>query len=356
MMYGTPSKDILTHLKGSVTIGETSTYLETVYFGESHYYLEIHPVYSIDASNLFRLMTDSELSFGYLGYSTVTREILENIDVDPELVISFTESVEKEYGRGVTYEDYPMIEVETINSQRAKEAIKDHNIDVLLVMGWPELLEPELIEAPEVGCVGRHLSLLPDRRGRAPVAWALIHGMDETGVSMFWIDNGVDSGEIIDQRVVSIDPDDHAEDLHNKCTEATITLLNGEILPRFRDGDFSGEPQEGEPTYTHPRRPDMGIIDWTDSAWSIHNFIRGQSHPYPGAFTYNQMDKVVMWKTRIEDETVTKAAPGTVVGSGSWVGESWLVQCGEGIVDVSVEYTEGADPIEIGDRLGAIPY
>lgn len=301
-------------------------------------------------------MTDDNLCFGYLGYSTVTRDILNGIDIDPELVLSFTESVEEDYGRGVTYEHDDAIEIKTINSRRAKGAIEDRKIDVLLVMGWPELLEPDLIDAPKVGCVGRHLSLLPQRRGRAPVAWALIHGLDETGVSLFWIDEGVDSGELIDQRVVPIDPADHAEDLHHNCTQATIALLNEETLPRFRDGDFAGEPQEGEPTYTHPRRPDMGIIDWTDSAWTVHNFVRGQSHPYPGAFTYNRMDKVTMWKTSIEDETLTKAAPGTVLAEGSWDDESWLIQCGEGIVDVTVEYTEGADPIEVGDRLGAVPY
>lgn len=301
-------------------------------------------------------MTGDELRFGYLGYSTVTKEILDGIDVDPEFAISFTESVEEKYGRGVSYEGYNSIEVESINSKRAKRAIEDHDIDVLLVMGWPELLEPELIDAPEVGCVGRHLSLLPERRGRAPVAWALIHGLDETGVSLFWIDEGVDSGELIDQRAVPIDTEDHAADLHRNCTQATIALLNEETLPRFRGNDFSSEPQKDEPTYTHPRRPDMGIIDWTNSGWSVHNFIRGQSHPYPGAFTYNRMDKVTMWKTRIEDKTVTKAAPGTVLGTGSWDEESWLVQCGEGIVNVTVEYAEGAESIEVGDRLGAIPY
>lgn len=301
-------------------------------------------------------MTSDDLSLGYLGYSTVTKEILDNIDVDPELVISFTEKIEEEYGRGVSYGGYPSIEVETINSETAKTAIEEDDIDVLLVMGWPELLEPELIDAPDIGCVGRHLSILPERRGRAPVAWALIHGLDETGVSLFWIDEGVDSGPIVEQRKVGIDPKDHAEDLHRKCTEATISVLNEDVLPRFKDGDFSGEEQEGEPTYTHPRRPDMGIIDWADSAWDIHNFIRGQSHPYPGAFTYHQMDKITMWRTRVEHETVVKEAPGTVLGEGSWYEESWLVQCGEGIVDVTVEYTDGADPLSEGDRLGAIPY
>lgn len=302
-------------------------------------------------------MADHDLRFGYLGYSTVTREILDSIDVTPRLTISFTEEIEAEYGRGVSYESYsPRIRVDSINSEEAKNALEDHDIDVLLVMGWPELLEPELLETPNMGCVGRHLSLLPKRRGRAPVAWALIHGLEKTGVSIFWLDEGVDSGPIIGQREVEIDPDDHAQDLHDKCTEGTIALLNEEIIPQFRADDISAEPQDhSEATYTHPRRPDMGIIDWTDSAWSVHNFIRGQSHPYPGAFTYHQMDKVTMWYSEVVDETVTRAAPGTVLESGS-DREQWLVQCGEGIVAVDVEYADGAEPLDPGDRLGAIPY
>lgn len=302
-------------------------------------------------------MADDELRFGYLGYSTVTKEILDGIDVDPALTISFTEAVEAEYGRGVDYDSYsPVVQVETINSNRAKTAIKDHDIDVLLVMGWPELLEPALLDAPTRGCVGRHLSLLPERRGRAPVAWALIHGLEKTGVSLFWVDEGVDSGPIIGQREVPIQHDDHAQDLHDRCTEASIALLNQDVLPAFRADAIETEAQdESAATYTHPRRPDMGIIDWTDSAWSVHNFIRGQSHPYPGAFTYNDMDKVTIWYSEVADATVTKVPPGTVLESAG-DGMEWLIQCGEGIVDVEVEYTGGGDPLEPGDRLGAIPY
>ena len=298
-----------------------------------------------------------EIRFGYLGYSTVTKEILEGIDVDPALTISFVESVEAEYGRGVSYDGYaPTLEVESINSERARGAIEDHDVDVLLVMGWPELLESELLEAPTQGCVGRHLSLLPERRGRAPVAWALIHGLERTGVSLFWLDEGVDSGPIVGQREIPIEPDDHAQDLHDRCTDASIALLDEEVIPAFRAGDIEEtEQDESAATYTHPRRPDMGIIDWTDSAWSVHNFVRGQSHPYPGAFTYHRMDRVTMWYSAVADETGTQAAPGTVLEVHE-EGSRLLVQCGEGIVDVEVEYADGADPVEPGDRLGAVPY
>lgn len=301
-------------------------------------------------------MASDAVRFGYLGYSDVTKEILDGIDVDPALVISFVDAVEAEYGRGVDYDDYsPHVEVETINSERAKTTIEDHDIDVLLVMGWPELLEPELLDAPNWGSVGRHLSMLPERRGRAPVAWALIHGLDATGVTLFWLDEGVDSGDIIGQRTVPIDANDHAADLHHNCTRASIALLNEEVLPAFRTDDIDAEPQDdSRATYTHPRRPDMGIIDWTDSAWTVHNFVRGQSHPYPGAFTYHEMDKVTMWYSRVVDETVTKAAPGTVLDGGEE--HDWRVQCGEGVVDVDIEHSREDGTLSPGDRLGAIPY
>jgi methionyl-tRNA formyltransferase len=302
-------------------------------------------------------MARDDLNIGYLGYSDVTKEILDALSLEPDLTISFVESVEEKYGRGVTYEEYdPWIRVESINSQKAIDALEEHDIDILLVMGWPELLHEEALKVPSVGCLGRHISKLPERRGRAPVAWALIHGLDETAVSLFWLDEGIDSGPIVDQRVVGIDPNDHAQDLHDKCTQASISLLREDVLPRFYEGDTSAEDQDhSKATYTHPRRPDMGIIDWTGSAWDVHNFIRGQSHPYPGAFTYHEMDKVTMWYSRVDHETVTKAAPGTVLQSGDDEDE-WVVQCGEGTVAVTVEYADGADSLTPGDRLGAIPY
>lgn len=302
-------------------------------------------------------MSRDNLNIGYLGYSEVTREILDALALDPDLTISFVESVEEEYGRGVTYEGYdPWIRVETINSRKAIDAMETHDIDILLVMGWPELLHEEALNAASIGCVGRHLSLLPKRRGRAPVAWALIHGLDRTGVSLFWLDEGVDTGPIVDQTVVEIDPEDHAQDLHDKCTQASISLLERDVLPRFYEGETPAHEQNHEEaTYTHPRRPDMGIIDWTDSARRIHDFIRGQSHPYPGAFTYHEMDKVTTWRSRIVHETVTKAAPGTVIRSGDGDDE-WIVQCGEGTVAVTVEYADGTGPLAAGDRLGAVPY
>jgi hypothetical protein len=120
------------------------------------------------AERNYSQMTEEDLNIGYLGYSDVTKEILDALSLDPDLTMSFVESVEEEYGRGVSYPEYePSIEIESINSPKAIEAMEDHDIDILLVMGWPELLHEEALNVPNIGSVGRHLSLLPERRGRA---------------------------------------------------------------------------------------------------------------------------------------------------------------------------------------------
>lgn len=303
-----------------------------------------------------------ELNFGYLGYSQVTKQILDHVDVEPSLVISFDNSIEEKYGRSVEYSEYDTwLQIETINSERAKSALRNHDIDVLLVMGWPELLAEDTLEIPNVGSVGRHLSLLPERRGRAPVAWALIHGLKQTGVSLFWLDTGIDSGPLVNQWPVEITTDDHAQDLHEKCTETTIQMLNEETIPDFRDGVFPATTQNEEnATYTHPRRPDMGVIDWTDSAMACHNFIRGQSHPYPGAFSYHKMDKVRFWRSRIEHPMKTIGTPGEILEKYDTSDESEYdklrVQCSEGVLIVKAENNDGDFPVTESSRFGAIPY
>lgn len=294
------------------------------------------------------------LSFGYLGSTQVSKEILDRISVDPEIVLSFSEEHRDRISGFATYEEYGdrWVQVDTMNGERAKTALQDADIDILLVMAWQELLDPDVLSIPDVGCVGRHLSLLPKRRGRAPVAWALIHGLEETGVTLFWLDEGVDTGDIVAQQTVDIDRSDEAHDLHDKMTDATVDLLGG-VIPTFEDGEFPRTPQNhDEATYTHPRRPDMGLIDWEKTATRLYDFIRAQTHPYPGAFTYNAMDKITVWHAAIEHPTATRGQVGAVLERRG--DETFLVQTGEGILEVEVENHDGNHPIEEGDVLGSL--
>lgn len=295
------------------------------------------------------------LNYGYVGSTEVSKRILCQIDIDPEIVISFSDAHRDRISGFTTYPEYDdrWTQVESINDDRTQRRLREADLDILFVMGWQELLNTETLGIPSTGCVGRHLSLLPKRRGRAPVAWALIHGLDKTGVTLFWLDEGVDTGDIIDQQSAPIASDDEAHDLHDKLTTATIDLLE-DTIPTFESGTFPREPQNhSEATYTHPRRPDMGLIDWEKSAPRLHDFIRAQTHPYPGAFTYHKMDKVTIWHASVDHPTTTRGRPGQVL---SRIGENELhVQTGSGTLRVEIEHHDQNYPITEGNVLGSLP-
>lgn len=294
----------------------------------------------------------ADLTYVYLGSTRDAKEILERSGLDPALVVSFSDSREDEISGFAQYDEYGdrWLQVDTINGERAANRIHEVAPDVVFVMSWQELLSPELLEIPSKGYVGRHLSMLPKRRGRAPVAWSLIHGLETTGQTLFWLDEGVDSGDVLLQTEVPIDPTDEASDLFDRHADATVGLLS-EAIELFDSESFPREPQdEEEATYTHPRRPDMGLIDWRDSASKIYDFVRGQSHPYPGAFTYHRMDKISIWHADILHRTQIAGTPGEVLES--IAPDEYRVQTGEGTLRVEVENHHGEHPIEVGSLLG----
>lgn len=294
------------------------------------------------------------LSYAFLGSTQVSKEILERISIDPGLVVSFTDDHRDHISNFATYDSYgdDWLQVDSINSDRAKAELRAFDPDIVLVMAWQELLDAEALAIPSEGYVGRHLSLLPKRRGRAPVAWALIHGLEETGVTLFWLDEGVDDGDIVAQKRVEIDHEDEASDLHAKMTDTTVDALETLTL-KFAADEFPRTPQdESQATYTHPRRPDMGLIDWTNSATRLYDFIRGQSHPYPGAFTYHNMDKTTVWHTSIAHRTRIDGTPGEVM---SVIDDNtFLVQTGEGQLEIEVEQAADAEPITKGSVFGCL--
>lgn len=296
------------------------------------------------------------LRYGYVGSTDVSKKILDRISLTPEVVVSFDESHRERISGYTTYEEYDdWLRVDSINSEETKEKLRSYDLDILLVMAWQELLEPATLSIPSVGCVGRHLSLLPKRRGRAPVAWALIHGLEQTGVTLFWLDDGVDTGDILTQSVVDIDREDEAHNLHEKLTAATVELVS-EVLPTFEEGVFPRTPQDdSEASYTHPRRPDMGLIDWEKSASRLYDFIRAQTHPYPGAFTYHKMDTIRVWHASINHRTKMRGQPGTVLSVLDDEEERYLVQTGQGILEIDVENEDGNHPIRKGNALGSLP-
>lgn len=167
--------------------------------------------------------------------------------------------------------------------------------DLLLALGWYYMIPRKVREAVPLGCAGIHVSLLPKYRGGAPIPWAIINGETESGITFFYLGNGVDNGEIIAQEKYTIEQDDTCATVYEKATLASIKVLR-KYLPRIVAGTAPRIPQdETQATYFPQRKPEDGLIDWSWSAKRIRNFIRAQTRPYPGAFTYIGDKKVVIW-------------------------------------------------------------
>jgi methionyl-tRNA formyltransferase len=197
----------------------------------------------------------------------------------------------------------PCTQQPTINSTEALSWVRDLQSDVLLVVGWTELVNATLLSIPKFGCLGFHASLLPKYRGRAPVNWAILNGETTTGNTMIVLEPGADEGDIVSQRCIPIDDDDDCRTLYEKVSVTECDMLD-EVLPLIRENRLQRRKQDSALATVMPkRRPQDGEIDWGWSAKRIHDWIRALTSPYPGAFSYFGGRKVIVWKSALDRST-----------------------------------------------------
>ena len=210
--------------------------------------------------------------------------------------------------------DVSYFTVDTIKGEEAYRIVADLAPDLLVVLGWSEILPERLLLIPRIGTIGTHAALLPHNRGSAPINWALIHGEKKTGNTMMWLTPQVDAGSIIDQSAFDITPYDTCRTLYEKVSET-----NAEMLLRLLENLKKGIRPENviknetdEPILPR-RRPRDGLICWNQPGSAVYDFIRALTDPYPGAFTYLDGNKWLIWKASLlplpSDE-----APGTILG------------------------------------------
>jgi len=190
--------------------------------------------------------------------------------------------------------------------------IQELNPDIIFVFGWSQLLPNELIKIPPKGCIGMHPTLLPRGRGRAAIPWALIKGLDKTGLTIFYLSEGADTGDIIGQKEIAIEFEDNAESLYAKVISAGRNLIL-EYLSKLENGTAPRIKQDDKKATLWPKRmPDDGLIDWNKSLIEIYNLIRGLSHPYPGAFSYYKNKKIYIYSAKYV-ENLSNVEPGTII-------------------------------------------
>ena len=182
---------------------------------------------------------------------------------------------------------------------RFEQRVKDLNPDLIIVAGWHYIIRSEVLDIPRLGTVGLHASLLPRYRGGSPLVWQMIHGEKEAGVSLFYLEDGIDTGDVIGQERFSIEEADTIQQALLKSQQAALTLLDTYIPPLLNGAAPRIKQNESEAFYVRQRIPSDGEIDWNDTPQNIKNFIRAQTKPYPGAFTYINNKKVVIWDAEV---------------------------------------------------------
>jgi methionyl-tRNA formyltransferase len=240
------------------------------------------------------------------------------------------------------------VETADVNAESTLDAIRTLDPELIFVVGWSQLVREPFIALASEGVFGMHPTLLPRHRGRAPIAWAILSGLARTGVTLFEIvDAGADSGAIVGQAVVDVGPDETAGTLFERISDAHVDLIR-EYVPRLLARSAPRIPQDPRRASTWPKRtPADGIIDWDTRAPYLYDWVRAQTRPYPGAFTFLGGEKVVVWRARpVElDET---APAGTIVATRP---EGPVVACGQGALLLE-EIETGARELAVGARLG----
>lgn len=228
----------------------------------------------------------------------------------------------REYAQYCEQYGVPIYNVSTIKGDRAYEIISQYKPDLMVVLGWSEILPQRILEIPTVGTVGTHAALLPHNRGSAPINWALIHGEEVTGNTMMWLDAQVDAGAIVDQAAFPITVFDTCKTLYDQVAQTNADMLL-KLIAALKEGKKPVLPiaNETDEPILPRRRPKDGLINWQQGARAIYDFVRALTVPYPGAFTYLRGEKWLLWEAAVLPVSAP-AEPGTILGTSYGFGEN----------------------------------
>ena len=220
----------------------------------------------------------------------------------------------------------PWFYAEDINSTEALSWIQDKAPDVIFCFGWSRLLKQDLLRLAPWGVVGFHPATLPANRGRHPLIWALVLGLEKTASTFFFMDAGADSGDILSQREIFIEDKDDARTLYDKVTRTALEQIE-EFLPQLALGTFQRHKQDQQIANTWRKRGSAdGKIDWRMSAHSIHNLVRGLAKPYVGAHFIVDGREIKVWKVAVVSDVPRNIEPGKILMQ---AGSRPVVKCGD---------------------------
>lgn len=241
----------------------------------------------------------------------------------------------------------PVYEPKTLKDEAFAALLSEISPDIIAVVAYGKILPKSVLDFPKHGCVNLHVSLLPKYRGAAPMQRAIMEGERETGVTVMYMNEGLDTGDIISVERFPIGPEDNFEDIHDRSA-----LVGGALLSRtvyeIQSGTATRTPQDDSlATYAAKIEKSDCKIDFTRSAKELDAIIRGVT-PIPGAFAYHNGKMLKIFKATV---TNGKGDAGEVIATdGVGVG-SFTVACGEGALKVSGVIPEGKGRMSAGDFI-----
>ena len=248
--------------------------------------------------------------------------------------------------------EIPVFQPVTLKDGTAMDAIRQLDPELIVVAAYGRILPSAILEYPAKGCINVHSSLLPKLRGAAPINWAVINGEKETGVTIMHMAQELDAGDIIAQVSTPIDPDEPVEAVHDRLAQLGGTLLV-ETVAQIAAGTAQRVPQDHEQsTYAPMLSRAFSPIDWTQSAKSIHDKIRGLS-PWPAASTDVISGDTIKIFGSVNTGLSTSAHPGVIVEAGK---QGIDLACGDGkILRITQLQTAGSKRMAAADYLRGHP-
>ena len=233
--------------------------------------------------------------------------------------------------------DIPVYQPTTLRDGEAARIIRELAPELCVVVAYGRILPPEVLAIPPKGCINLHVSLLPKYRGAAPVQWAVLNGDAETGVSIMYLDEGLDTGDILKVAPVQIGPEETSGELFERITaQGAETLL--EAIDEIAAGTARAVPQDhSKATLAPPLTKEMAKFDFSAAADHLHNLVRGMN-PWPMAYFVCEGKKVKVTRSRIAQGTGT---PGQVLST-----KPLVIACGEGALELCEVVPEGKRPME----------
>jgi methionyl-tRNA formyltransferase len=242
----------------------------------------------------------------------------------------------------------PVLQPQTLKDPAIREELAALKPDLMVVVAYGLLLPAEVLQLPARGCINLHASLLPRWRGAAPMQMAILHGDAETGVCVMQMDIGLDTGDVLASRSLSIGDHELASELHDRLSVLGADLL-GEYLEAILSGSLPAlaQPEDGI-TYAHRIKKADGLIDWTQSAIRIDRQIRAYN-PWPAGQSLYQGELFKCLGVRLTNDQSAEA-PGTLLGLSA---AGLRVQTGDGVLALTQVQLAGRKAVAAADFVNA---